>query len=77
MAMDVEIKEICSRTRMSVVQVEALEEDAFERLPAPVYYRGFIVSYLRYLGVERPDLADALTENYRTRLRARATRGNR
>jgi Helix-turn-helix domain len=76
-AMGVEIKEIGARTRMSLVQIEALEEDAFDRLPAPVYYRGFVVSYLKYLGVDRPDLADALTENYRAQLRARYLRGNR
>jgi hypothetical protein len=77
LAMGVEESEICSRIRLAQAQLVALEEDAFDKLPAPVYYRGFVVSYLRYLGLERPDLVDALTENYRAQLRARYFRGNR
>lgn len=76
-AMGVEEAEICARIRLAQAQLVALEEDAFDKLPAPVYYRGFVVSYLKYLGLERPDLADALTENYRAQLRARYFRGNR
>jgi hypothetical protein len=71
----VDEKEICARVRMSVEQLVAIEEDDFDRLPAPVYYRGFVVSYLKYLGLERPDLADALTQNFRAQLRARYFRG--
>jgi hypothetical protein len=73
----VEVAEVCLRIRIPPDQLAAMEEDAFDRLPAPVYYRGFVVSYLKYLGVERLELADALTENYRAQLRARYFRGMR
>lgn len=76
-AMGVEESEICARIRLAQPQLVALEEDAFDKLPAPVYYRGFVISYLKYLGLERPDLADALTENYRAQIRARYFRGPR
>jgi cytoskeleton protein RodZ len=43
-------------TRVSVCQLEALESDRLEELPAPVFVRGFIRAYCDYLG-ESPDEA--------------------
>ena len=39
-------------TRISRGYIEALERDQFDVLPAPVYARGFVRSYARYLGLE-------------------------
>ena len=42
--------------RINRVYIEALENARFEELPAPVYARGFMRSYARYLGLD-PDEA--------------------
>src|SRR5574339_387327 len=43
------IGEVARQLRLSVAQVEALEAGAFERLPGPVFVRGFIRNYARLL----------------------------
>lgn len=39
-------------TRIRSAYLEALEEEAFGRLPAPVYVRGFLKNYAVYLGLD-------------------------
>lgn len=66
----VSLDEIQVRTKIPRKYIVSIESDDFGGLPAPVYVRGFIASYLRYLGLgERQDIVDAITENYRSRLR--------
>jgi cytoskeletal protein RodZ len=45
-------------TRINALYLEALEAEDFAALPAPVYARGFMRSYARYLGLD-PDAAAA------------------
>jgi hypothetical protein len=66
--------ELSQRTRISLEHLAAVEGDDFDSLPAPVYYRGFVTSYLKYLGINRPDLVEALCEAYRTQKRNRSNR---
>ena len=47
--------------------LQALEDEQFDLLPAPVYVRGFLRSYCRYLGI---DSAPLLAEVRRHRLDA-------
>lgn len=42
-------------TRISRGYIEALERDQFDTLPAPVYARGFVRSYARYLGLDEEE----------------------
>lgn len=74
--MGVGVEEMSSRTKIPRKYLSAIESDRYEQLPAAVYFRGFLVSYLRYLNLKREDIIDAITENYRSRLRiqARTTR---
>ncbi|MEY2988241.1 MAG: hypothetical protein RJB13_1762 [Pseudomonadota bacterium] len=69
-------EEMSSRTKIPRKYLSAIESDHYKQLPAAVYFRGFLVSYLRYLNLKREDIIDAITENYRSRLRiqARTTR---
>jgi len=46
------IGEVARQLRLSVAQVEALEASAFERLPGPVFVRGFIRNYARLLKLD-------------------------
>ena len=48
------LREIAERTKISPMKLGYLEEERFEKLPAPVYLRGFVMQYARELG-----LADA------------------
>jgi Helix-turn-helix domain len=66
--------ELCQRVRMSLENLAALEEDDVVNLPAPVYYRGYVSSYLRYLGITRTDLLDSIVEQYKSHKRALAIR---
>lgn len=68
--MNVSLDEINARTKIPRKYILSLEADDYANLPAVVYFRGFVASYLKYLGlVDRNDLVDSLTENYRARLR--------
>lgn len=48
------IAEVARHLRLSVVQVEALESGDYERLPGPVFVRGFIRNYARLVKLD-PD----------------------
>jgi hypothetical protein len=67
--LNVDLEEMSVRTKIPRKYLLAIEADRYEQLPAAVYFRGFLVSYLRYLNLKREDIIDAITENYRSRLR--------
>ena len=43
-------------TRISRRYLEALEDEQFEVIPAPVYARGFLRSYAQYLGMDPQEI---------------------
>ena len=53
-AREVGLREIAERTKISLRYLEALEENRFALLPAPVFARGFLREYARYVGLN-PD----------------------
>lgn len=71
------VEEMSIRTKIPRKYLIAIESDRYEQLPAAVYFRGFLVSYLRYLNLKREDIIDAITENYRSRLRIQARTNRR
>jgi len=50
------LKEMFERTRISVVNLEAMEEGQFHLLPVPIYTRNFIKIYAKSLGVDSQPL---------------------
>ena len=50
------VAEVAQQLKLSEGQVEALEADAYERLPGPVFVRGFVRNYARLVDLD----ADAL-----------------
>lgn len=50
----VSLREIADVTKISIRYLEALEEDRFDVLPAPVFAKGFLREYARYVGLD-PD----------------------
>ena len=64
------LKELFERTRISVVNLEAIENGDFHLLPVPIYGRNFIKTYADALGVDsKPVLLRY--ENYLQSLRLR------
>ncbi len=57
--------EIQSRTKVCVEYIRAIEANDFSHLPQPVFVKGFLRSYLRYLSVPDPDrMVKAFAEKY-------------
>lgn len=57
------IKEIAKITRVRANYLKAIEEEEFSTLPIPVYTKGYIKEYAKFLGVP-VDLALAPYERY-------------
>ena len=51
----IDLRDVSNRTKISVNQLKALESEAFDQLPAPVYVRGFATIYARYLMFPDPE----------------------
>ena len=56
--------EIASRTHLLVQQVEALENEDFSRIAAPIYGRGFVRLYCDVLGIDSRPLIEEFMEIY-------------
>ena len=54
------LRDIERDTRISTKYLQALEEGHLEALPAPVYARAFMRTYAQYLGLDAPQLVQAL-----------------
>lgn len=72
------IKAASSETRISPSVLTAIENEAFELLPEPVYSRAFIGTYARFLGAEGLDVLkrynEYTAEKERGRLRRESSR---
>ena len=51
---EIDLHEIAERTKISLRYLQAMEQDRFELLPAPVFARGFLREYAKYVGLS-PD----------------------
>ena len=54
------IEQVASATRIRAEHLRALESDEPERLPAPVYAKGYLRTYALYLGLDPEPLVDVL-----------------
>lgn len=55
-AREISLRDIAERTKIGIRYLEALEEDRLDILPAPVFTKGFLREYARYIGLS-PDEA--------------------
>jgi flagellar biosynthesis protein FlhG len=51
-ARSIELLDISQRTKISVAHLRAIEEERWDAMPAPVYLRGFLVEYARYMRLD-------------------------
>lgn len=51
---EIDLREIADKTKISLRYLKAMEQDRFEVLPAPVFARGFLREYARFVGLN-PD----------------------
>lgn len=59
------LKEVAQRTKISPMRLEQIEREMYERLPAAVYLRGFVLEYAKALGFSRPqELAGVYLNRY-------------
>lgn len=63
-AKKLEVKDVSNNLRLSIKQIEALENNDFDGLPQPMITRGFIRNYARLLELD----AEPLLESYRARV---------
>lgn len=57
------VDQVAQETRISPRFLEALEAEAFDDLPAPVYVRGFLRSYANFLQLDAQPLLEKLAAN--------------
>lgn len=58
-AQGLSIHEVCSQLRLGIKQIQAIEQDDFEKLPQPSIVRGFIRNYARLLNIDVQPILEA------------------
>lgn len=64
-AAGIELRELSERSKIGMSYLAALEAEHWDKLPAPVYVRGFLVEYARILGLDAARVKDTYLERYR------------
>lgn len=57
-SLGISIGDVSSRTRLSVDQIQAIEEENLERLPEPVYVRAFLRAYAKAIDIDYEPLVN-------------------
>ncbi|HKV09787.1 MAG TPA: helix-turn-helix domain-containing protein [Thermoanaerobaculia bacterium] len=80
---EINLRDIAERTKISLRYLEAMEADRFDLLPAPIFAKGFLREYARYVGlspdevvnhylaVQQPQDSEDPKEDTRVRMRAK------
>jgi len=63
------LRDVAERTKVGSFHLECIENERFDRLPAPVYLRGFVKEFARTVGADDVDaVVDGLLEHYREKM---------
>ena len=60
----IELDEIGQVTKVTLTYLQAIEDEAFESLPAPVYVRGFVTAYARAIGLDPERVAKSFMPRF-------------
>lgn len=55
---EISLRDIADRTKISLRYLEAMEADRFDLLPAPLFAKGFLREYARYVGLSPDDVVN-------------------
>ncbi len=55
---EISLRDIADRTKISLRYLEAMEGDRFDLLPAPIFAKGFLREYARYVGLSPDDVVN-------------------
>lgn len=55
---ELSIEDISSRLRLAKDVIDALENDKYDKLPAPIFVRGYMKSYASFVGVDSNQVID-------------------
>ncbi|MFK7992386.1 MAG: helix-turn-helix domain-containing protein [Sandaracinaceae bacterium] len=61
----VELRAISQKTKVGLAYLEAIEEDDYPALPAPVYVRGFVTELAKFLELDAPHVSRTYVKRYR------------
>ncbi len=64
-ARNADLRDVSARTKISLPYLRAIEEDDFATLPAPVYTRGFVVEYAKFLRLDVDQVVRTWFRRYR------------
>lgn len=53
---NISLKEISSSTKIRESLLRAIEDDRYDLLPSPVFIKGFLIAYGKYIGVDPSDV---------------------
>ncbi|HEX4954398.1 MAG TPA: RodZ domain-containing protein [Thermoanaerobaculia bacterium] len=61
---EIGLREIADASKISLRYLEALEQDRFDVLPAPVFSRGFLREYAKYVGLDADEVVNHFLSAY-------------
>jgi flagellar biosynthesis protein FlhG len=64
-ALGIELRELSERSKIGMGYLQALEDERWKKLPAPVYVRGWLTEYARLCGLEPDRVKDTYLERYK------------
>ena len=67
----VELRAVSQRTKVGIDYLEAIEAEAFGDLPAPVYVRGFVTEFAKFLGLDPGHVSRTYVRRFRRYLEER------
>lgn len=70
----INLADIATRTKISLQGLQWIEDDAFDKMAAPVYVRGFVLEFARCLKLDAERVARAYVDRYRAWLEQQAAR---
>jgi flagellar biosynthesis protein FlhG len=63
------LRDVADRTKVGSFHLDCIENERFDRLPAPVYLRGFVKEFARTVGADDIDaVVDSLLGHYREKI---------
>ena len=70
----IELKAVSQKTKVGLSYLQAIEDDAFPELPAPVYVRGFVTEFAKFLGLDAGHVSRTYVKRYRRFMEERGGR---